>query len=220
MNLTNEEPDTSPGGTNWFESADSKKIGAVSYVHAQWNIPSAPKSRRGQRVYFFPGLVNSKLQATTILQPVLGWNQADSNIEGWSLASWNCCKKGKVHHSKFIPAPGSMVSGDIIGLDCNNGVCSKWRIVSYDWASHRSTILNTTAFGLKMNWIFGGVLEAPGVRKCNQLPPDPVTFSDFIINDSDGRHVSTPSWNKTFWRHRPDCDFHISSSGDRVTLHY
>lgn len=221
LDSTDEEPrPTTPGGSGWFESGDSTDIGAVSYMHAEWNIPKAPASHRKQTVYFFPGLENSKSRKTTILQPVLAWNQGGSDIAGWSLASWNCCKSGKVHHSKYIAGSGSMVSGDISGRSCQGGVCSKWQIVAYDWASGRSTIFNTTSFGLQMNWVFGGVLEAYHISQCSQLPSESVTFSGFFINNTNGAHISTPSWNKNLLRHSPTCGYKITLNGANLTLHY
>jgi hypothetical protein len=217
---TSSGPDArKPTISGWVESANSTAIGPASYLHAQWNIPPAPASHAGQTIYFFPGLETASSSSTTILQPVLGWN-AGGGIAGWSLASWNCCKSGTTQHSGFIPAPGSTVSGDIGGTSCTNGVCSHWQVVSYDWSSQRSTTLNTSAFGLQMNWLFGGVLEAYGVSACNELPSSTVTFSAFYVNNANGTHVATPAWRHDVGSPSPSCGYNITQSGSNVILHY
>jgi hypothetical protein len=210
---------TKPAFSGWIESANSTAVGPASYLHAQWNIPAAPATKTNQTVYFFPGLEHAG-GTTTILQPVLGWN-AGGGIAGWSLASWNCCKDGTTQHSGFIPAPGSTVSGDVGGTNCNSaGVCSKWQVVSYDWSSQRSTTLNTSAFGLTMNWIFGGVLEAYNIGSCSQLPGGTVTFSAFHVNNANGTHVATPAWHHDVGSVSPACGYSITQSGSNVILHY
>jgi hypothetical protein len=97
-----------PALSGWIEDAYATSLGAVKYIHAQWNVPLAPATRFGQTDYYFTGLVNLQ-RDKSILQPVLGWNQL--GVAGWSLASWNCCVSGTTTHSGAIAAtPGGIVS--------------------------------------------------------------------------------------------------------------
>lgn len=153
---------------------------------------------------------------------MLGWNQ-DGGPSGWSLASWNCCVSGTTYHSSFIAAPGSTVSGDIGGTGCaSSGVCSSWQIVSYDYSSEQSTTLNTSAYGVAMNWVFGGALEAYDISACSQLPGGTVTFSDFYIDVApSGAHVATPAWTSSYWGASPSCGYSLSyDSAHDATYHY
>jgi hypothetical protein len=92
--------------------------------------------------------------------------------------------------------------------------------VSYDWSSQRSVTLNTTAFGNKMDWVFGGAMEAYNATSCSQLPGGTVTFSDFHINNAAGTHVATPTWQLDVSGGTPNCGYSITRSGSNVVFHY
>lgn len=215
-------PAFNPTVSGWVESG-SAALGAMSYLHAQWNVPAAPTNQGSQTVYFFPGFENLSGSTIIIMQPVLAWNQGGSGIAGWSGASWNCCSVGNVYHSAYISVTGSTISGDVGGSGCSTstGVCSNWQIVTYDWGSGASTTLNTNSGGRVMNWTFGGVLEAYGVSSCNQFPGTSVTFSAFYLNDITGAHIATPSWthNTASGGTSPWCSYSVSGSTN-VTLGY
>lgn len=196
-------------------------LGAMSYSHAQWNVPAAPTNQGSQTVYFFPGFENLS-GSTIIMQPVLAWNQGGSGIAGWSGASWNA-SLGNSYHSAYIPVTGSTISGDVGGSGCSTstGVCSNWQIVTYDWGSGASTTLNTNSGGRVMNWTFGGALEAYSVNSCDQFPGTSVTFSAFYLDDITGAHIATPSWthNTAPSGTSPWCSYSMSG-GTNVTLGY
>lgn len=213
---------TQPTINGWVEDANTTSLGAMSYSHAQWNVPAAPSDRSSQTVYYFPGFEN--LSGTTmIMQPVLGWN-AGGGIAGWSGASWNCCAVGNVYHSGFIQVTGSTVSGDVGGTGCNTstGVCSNWSIVTYDWGSEASTTFNTNSAGNPMNWTFGGVLEAYGVSSCSEFPGTSVTYTSFYFDNITGAHVADPSWSHGTPGSgtSPSCGYSIGGSNSSVALHY
>jgi hypothetical protein len=213
---------TVPTINGWVESANTHSLGAMSYIHAEWNIPAAPATRTTQTVYFFPGFEHYG-GTTTIMQPVLAWNQGGSGIAGWSAASWNCCHSGSTFHSAYIPAPGSMMSGDVSGNGCNTstGVCSSWAITTYIWSSQRSTTLNTSPFGLSMNWVFGGALEVYSVSTCGQLPGGNVKFRAFYMEDV-RNVIKTPTWTRApASGFTPACAWGVTIGSDRsVTLDY
>lgn len=207
----------------WVENANTHSLGSMSYLHAEWNIPAAPATKTPQTVYFFPGFEHYG-GTTTIMQPVLAWNQGGSGYTGWSAASWNCCHSGSTYHSAFIPVTGTTMSGDVSGNGCSTstGICSSWSITTYIWSSGRSTTLNTSPFGLSMNWVFGGVLEAPGVSTCAQFPGGNVKFRAFYMEDV-GNNIKTPSWSRALVAAgtTPACAYGVTVGSDRsVTLDY
>ena len=208
-----------PSISGWVENGSTHALGSMSYLHAQWNIPSAPSKKTGQVVYFFPGLEDID-NVVTIMQPVLGWNQ---NGSGWTAASWNCCHAGNTYHSAFIPVTGSTMSGDVSGNGCSTstGVCSSWAITTYIWSSERSTTLNTSAFGQHMNWVFGGVLEVYTVTSCSQLPGGSVKNSAFYLEDV-ANVRKYPSWSKAVTSGlSPACGYGVTIGSDRsVTVKY
>jgi hypothetical protein len=213
---------TVPTINGWVESANTHSLGAMSYIHVEWNIPAAPGTRTSQTVYFFPGFEHYG-GTTTIMQPVLAWNQGGSGIAGWSAASWNCCHSGSTFHSGYIPASGSTMSGDVSGNGCNTstGVCSTWAITTYIWSTQRSTTLNTSAFGLSMNWVFGGALEVYSVSSCGQLPGGSVKFRAFYMEDV-RNFIKNPSWTRAPASGlTPACAWGVTvASDDSITLNY
>jgi hypothetical protein len=213
---------TLPTINGWVENANTHSLGAMSYIHAEWNIPAAPATRTSQTVYFFPGFEHYG-GTTTIMQPVLAWHQGGSGIAGWSAASWNCCHSGSTFHSAYIPASGTTMSGDVSGNGCNTstGVCSSWAITTYIWSSQRSTTLNTSAFGLSMNWVFGGALEVYSVTSCSQLPGGYVKFRAFYMEDV-RNFIKNPSWTRAPASGKtPACAWGVTiGSDDSVRLDY
>ncbi|MCL2483618.1 MAG: hypothetical protein FWF43_09455 [Propionibacteriaceae bacterium] len=219
-----EEPKVAPTISGWIESANTSSLGAMSYMHAEWNVPTAPAATVSQTVYFFPGFENLS-GGTIIMQPVLGWHDTNfPSIPGWSAASWNCCSVGNVYHSDAFAVTGSTVSGDVSSNGCSTatGVCSTWAITTYDWGSQRSTTFNTTSGGRAMNWVFGGALEVWNLSACNQLPGGSVTFKNFYFEDV-GDYIKTPSWSISppSSSLSPACGYSASvGSGNSVVLNY
>lgn len=213
---------TLPTINGWVENANTASLGAMSYIHAEWNIPAAPATTTPQTDYFFPGFEHYG-GATTIMQPVLAWNQGGSGYSGWSAASWNCCESGSTYHSAYIPVSGSTMSGDVSGNGCDTstGVCSSWTITTYVWSTGRSTTLNTSAFGRSMNWVFGGVLEAYSVSSCSQFPGGYVKFGNFYMEDV-GNYIKYPSWSVSPASGlSPSCAYGVTIGSDRsVRLDY
>lgn len=211
---------STPTTNGWIEYVDSTALGALSFVHAQWTVPPNPPSNTGQIVYFFPGLENLTTGAT-ILQPVLGWNQAEGP-SGWSLASWNCCATGTTWHSTYLAtSPGTTVTGDMTGTNCNSsGVCTNWTITSSNPNGQGVTLTTTTSDA--MNWLFGGALEAYSIDTCNELPdslsPPSTTFSGFGFRTASGTTVGTPTWNPHVMAQSPSCSYAVSAPSTSATL--
>jgi len=211
---------TVPTTNGWVEYTSSTALGAMSYVHAQWTVPAAPTSNSGQVIYFFPGTENAS-SATSIMQPVLGYNHAYGPAGVWSMASWNCCVTGTTWYSTpFISAtPGTTVSGDMQGTGCNaaTGVCPQWTIVSRNAAGSTTTLSTTTTQA--QNWLFGHVLEAYNIATCSQLPASsPSVASGFVLRNAAGTTVSPPAWANSLMTVSPSCNYAVSHTATTATL--
>ena len=204
--------DMTSTGSAWKTNANAK-VGNMSYLHAQWNVPPAPTSAAGQTIYFFPGFEDNP--GSVILQPVLAWTPSSN----WTLTNWNC--GSPCFHGPSIPVTGGTVSGDVSGTGCNTstGVCSSWTITALDWGTQRSTSLSTNVGNKPLNWTFGGVLEAYSVSNCSHLPGGSVTFSNLYFEDvRDVRKY--PNWQFVVNSNYPNCGFGASGNSSAVTLSY
>lgn len=216
-----------PTTSGWVEFGDSPTQSPVSYLSGVWGAPPDPTTTAdGQVVYFFPGIENSSGSPTIIMQPVLGWNQADSGISSWSMASWNCCSVGNVYHSSYIPVTeGDSLSGYVSGTGCSSStdLCSNWTIVSDDLTTNQSVTLNTTSGGLVMDWLFGGVLEAYYVSQCSDYPGTSAGFGRFQVDDINGNSVPPPTWQAVpaNFGITPSCNYNVTVPfNDDVILDY
>lgn len=66
---------------------------------------------------------------SSILQPVLQWNQHQ-----WTIASWNCCLNDITTESPVVNvSPGDLIYGSITST-CPAGTvsCAAWNILSLD----------------------------------------------------------------------------------------
>jgi hypothetical protein len=163
-------------------------------------------------VYLFTGLEESHDAATTILQPVLGWNAEFPGA--WGIASWNCCLNGTVTHGTPAPVnPGDHLFGYILSsYNCNgSSTCSTWYIGIIDEANGNESSLTTSNHGLTFNWVFGGVLDAYNVVQCADFPggEEISFFNQSVIND---KFVSiTPKWTVNNWYSElsltPQCNY-------------
>ena len=211
---------TPPQSDGWVTSARQQNQGSVSNLSASFTVPSAPTLPNGQVVYFFPGLEPLSTGGNTILQPVLGWNQAGA---GWSMSSWNCCVEGNVFNSGFTPvSAGDELNGSIDSFNCHpaTGVCDNWQVETSDPAINVSTDLQTTSYGAPLDWIFGGVLEQYGVTDCGQLPANGFEkFTNVTTKIIGTGQVSFPWLNTGDGNvYSPDCHYGITSTPSTVTL--
>lgn len=213
-----------PNTNGWIASASTSALGAMAYLHAQWNVPRAPSSyNKNATTYYFPGFENTAGARTIIMQPVLAYNDlGNGGASGWSMSSWNCCSVGNVYHSAYVPVTGTTVSGDVSGIGCSKttGVCSSWVITTYDWGSQRSTTFTTNSGGRVMNWVFGGAMESYGAATCAQLPRGAVTFKAFYIKDVHNVVHNSPTWSRRVSSGiSPACGYTATvGSGDSVVL--
>ena len=215
----------SPTINGWVEYASVTTRTSYGEIVANWVVPPAPTSVIGQVVYFFPGMEDIK-DVVSIIQPVLGWNMAYSDISTWSIASWNCCPSGITDYS----TPVAVNSGDVIQgtveSTCGAGTesCPTWNITTADVTSGKSTTLSkTSSEGQTFNWAFGGVLEAYEIVQCSEYPANSqLVFYNIALYDYDFNLISNPSWSMSYpvgkgW---PQCGYAGSVAATQVTLKY
>ena len=161
--------DCSPCVPTALHDGTTGGITATSFgaISALWSVPYAPTSNDGQTLFFFPGLEDINDAATTILQPVLGWN-ADF-ASAWGISSWNCCMSGTTYEA----TPQQVNSGDTIYgvVGCSSAEpCTTWYVSTYDQQNGKQSLLNTSSDGEVFNWAFAGVLEVYSIAQCTDFP--------------------------------------------------
>ncbi len=154
-------------------------------LSAQWSVPPAPAANDGQTLFFFPGLQDITAAATTILQPVLGWN-ADFK-SAWGIASWNCCVSGTVQESQAQ----QVSSGDTIHglIGCHTylgGACTSWDITTSDLQNGKSSqMLDTPSTSPIFNWAFAGAVEVYNIQQCTDFPANgAITFNNIQLTSN------------------------------------
>lgn len=185
----------------WIEYASITTTGAYGQIYGEWDVPPSPSTNDGQTVYLFNGLEDIN-DVVTIIQPVLGWN---SDYAGaWSIAAWNCCVNGNVNEATPAHAnPGDHLEGYVF-MNCAAGtrVCSSWDIVIVDAQNGSfSELLDTSNYGQKFNWAFGGVLEVYNIAQCSDYPPPDyaggIGFTNQSVLTAQFLTIANPAWSVT-----------------------
>jgi len=171
----------------WLDNAGYYPPGLVGSFVGNYLVPPSPVNAN-QVLFYFIGTENFQSGVgVSILQPVLTWG---NGINGWSMASWNCCPSGQSHESNPITGFGSgnTLFGQIINP--NNG---NWNVVS--GFGSQTTTLTVADAGRTFDWT-DVTLETYSVGACNQFPPGPMTFSGMVMNLQGGGQI-TPNWSPT-----------------------
>jgi len=187
LNNTNNGLNGGLPADGWLDNAGYYPPGRVSSFDGFYTVPGSPPTDGSQVLFYFIGAENFQSGVgVTILQPVLTWG---NGINGWSIASWNCCPSGQQHESSPVVGfgPGSRLYGAIgeAGAD--------WHVVS-KWGS-KQTVLTVAAAGRTFDWT-DVTLETYRVANCNEFARGPMTFDDMTMHIAGGRAV-TPSWTPT-----------------------
>lgn len=215
-------PNISPEVNGWIEVegiTTGSPTEAYGAMFATWTVPPQPSANDGQVLFFFPGFEDINDPQTSILQPVLQWNQGQ-----WSIASWNCCINGVVTNSPSVNvAPGDEIYGSITS-SCPPGTlsCATWNVLSLDMSTgESSTLADTPSDGQIFNWAFGGVLEPYYVISCDDYPSDRhITFESITVFDQNLHPVHTRftgSFNST---DTPQCNYGVKGTKSTVRLDY
>lgn len=92
-------------GDAWKAWAQFKMQGSssVTYLRNEWGVPSVPKIKEGQILYFWNGLEGGgDSGGNGVLQPVLQWTQAT----GWGIKSWYVGSGGTIN-TKLVATPAA-----------------------------------------------------------------------------------------------------------------
>jgi len=213
---------------DWIEAAQiSTETSTYGKIKANWTVPSTPMTNDGQTLFFFPGFMDID-DTELIIQPVLGWNDGQSGVGPWNIASWNCCPSGTANFSTPVTVNvGDQIQG-IIKSTCaaGNPSCSTWNITTKDLTTKRRTILkNSPSEGQTFNWAQSGVLEVYSIYTCSDFPPDgSITFSGVALFDYNFKKIKKPAWTPMYWVQQgatdPWCNYLTTTAATTATLKY
>jgi hypothetical protein len=212
---------------DWIEAGQvSTSTSSYGKLVATWTVPATPASNDSQTLYFFPGfedITNTEL----IIQPVLGWNDGQSKVGPWNIASWNCCPSGVTNYSTPVTVNvGDTILGTIKGAcKAGNQSCSKWDITTKDVTTGKKTTLsNTPSEGQTFNWAQSGVLEVYNITQCSDFPKGTTEFSKVALYDYNFKEIKSPGWAPMYWVTKgsttPWCSYAVKTTATSATLTY
>ncbi len=213
---------------DWIE-AGQISTNSTSYgkIQAVWTVPQTPTTNDGQTLFFFPGFEDID-NVQLIIQPVLGWNDGQSHVGPWNIASWNCCPSGTANFSTPVTVNvGDEIQG-LIKSTCKAGnpSCNTWNITTKDVTTGKRTILkNTPSEGQTFTWAQSGVLEVYSISQCSDFPPDgSIEFSKLALFDYNFKKIKNPGWSPMYWVQQgstdPWCNYGTTTSATTAILSY
>jgi hypothetical protein len=211
----------------WVEYADFVSSVPIASLSAKFVVPELPTWQGTTPdgnypvVSYFPGLQPAPdTQNTTILQPVVGYDLTPGN-RGWTIVGADCCDLSNWASENIAVSPGDELLFTVEGSKCNaEGVCGSWKVAVQDETIGKGTTFTTKQETKAFTWVFGGVIEAYGVTRCDQFPaPGSVRFTDIVVKDVNGKVVDTPFKGHTLsWNSNPACGYAQDTSSSAVTL--
>jgi len=156
---------------------------------ATYTVPGNPPSDSGQVLFYFIGMQDNAYSAVNILQPVLTWG---NGIQGWNLASWDCCPSNISVSSKSITGFGA---GDLINGVIQRQNADTWEVNAIIAKSGANTTLYPEVGTYLYDWA-DVTLEIYSVNQCTQFAKGAMTFSKLVLKDSQGATL-TPAWDFT-----------------------
>jgi len=169
----------------WLDNAGYYPPSQVDTFSGDYLVPPDPANDASQVLFYFIGTENfqSGIQVS-ILQPVLTWG---NGINGWNMASWNCCPQGQSHESASLQGIGA--GNSVTGLiDQSSG--NNWTITS-TW-NGQSVNLIIPAAQRDFDWI-DATLETYSVTNCNMFPDGPAVYTNMALTLAGGS-PNSPSW--------------------------
>jgi hypothetical protein len=213
---------------DWIEAGQvSTSSSSYGKITATWTVPMTPATNDGQTLFFFPGFMDIN-DVELIIQPVLGWNDGQSGVGPWNIASWNCCPSGTANYSTPVTVnTGDVIQGIIKGT-CKAGTqsCSTWNITTKDVTTGKQTVLKKTpSEGQTFNWAQSGVLEVYSISQCSDFPPDgSIKFSKVALFDYNYKTIKNPGWTPMYWVQQgvtdPWCNYGVTTTAKSATLTY
>jgi len=172
----------------WLDNAGYYPPGLVGNFQGNYLVPPNPGTDSSQVIFYFIGTENFQSGVgVSILQPVLTWG---NGIDGWSMASWNCCPSGQTHESSPITGFGA---GDTLFGQIQNDNSGNWNVISA--FGSQNTVLTVADAGRTFDWT-DVTLETYSVASCDEFPAGPMVFSSMSMTLQTGGDV-TPTWSPT-----------------------
>jgi len=171
----------------WYPPSSENNLNSFT---STYTVPGDPPSNSGQVLFYFIGMQNNAYpNAVNILQPVLTWG---NGINGWNLASWDCCPSNITVSSKSITGfgAGDLIDGTIVRVNSDT-----WKINSVIQKSGANTTLTAQVGTYLYDWA-DVTLEVYGVSECEQFAKGPMTFSKLVLKDQQGQTLN-PGWDFT-----------------------
>ena len=217
---------------SWIEAGQVVTSTTFNAITATWTVPATPTTNDGQTLFFFPSLTHHHLTPPNeepIIQPVLGYQDGQSGVGPWNIASWNCCPGGMTWNSQPVTvSPGDQILGTVQSA-CGNPTiqaCSKWNIITKDVTTNESTTLHVVYPSIyEFPWAQSGVLEVYNIAQCTDFPPDgSITFSNVALFDNLFRRIQNPGWASQLFvtqgQTTPWCNYGVSVTDTTATLTY
>jgi len=170
----------------WYPPTDENNLHDFTAVYT---VPGDPPTDSNQVLFYFIGMQNNAYPQVNILQPVLTWG---NGIDGWNLASWDCCPKNITVQSKSITG---FLAGDKIDGYINRVSDDTWRINSVIEKSGANTTLTAQVGTYLYDWA-DVTLEVYSVSSCPEFAKGSMTFSNLALKDAQGDTL-TPKWTFT-----------------------
>jgi len=170
----------------WYPPSGENNLNSFT---ATYTVPGNPPSDSGQVLFYFIGMQDNAYSAVNILQPVLTWG---NGIQGWNLASWDCCPSNISVASKSITGFGA---GDQIYGTIQRMNSDTWEVNSVIAKSGANTTLYPQVGTYLYDWA-DVTLEVYSVSECTQFAKGPMTFSKLVLKDAQGQSLS-PQWDFT-----------------------
>jgi len=170
----------------WYPPSSEANLNDFTSVYT---VPGDPPTNSNQVLFYFIGMQDNAYSAVNILQPVLTWG---NGINGWNLASWDCCPKNITVQSKSITGFGA---GDFIDGYIDRADSDTWRINAVIEKTGANTTLNAQVGPYLYNWA-DVTLEVYSVLTCPEFAKGPMTFTKLVLKDVQGATL-VPQWTFT-----------------------
>jgi len=155
-----------------------------------YTVPGDPPQNSGQVLFFFIGFQNNDDGNLNILQPVLTWG---NGLNGWSVASWDCCPSNITVQSPSIQGFGSgaQIKG-IIQRDSSDS----WTVDSIVGPTGQHTTLYPEPGPWRYDWA-DVTQEVYYVNNCDQFAKGQMVFDALTLTDGNTGNGITANWGAT-----------------------
>jgi len=179
------------GGDGWLDNAayysPSDSYGSFT---STYTVPGDPSQNTGQVLFFFIGFQNNDDGNLNILQPVLTWG---NGLNGWSVASWDCCPSNITVQSPSLQGFGA---GDQIKGIIQRDSSDQWTVDSIVGPTGQHATLYPQPGPWQYDWA-DVTQEVYSVTNCDQFAKGQVVFDALTLTDGYTGAGITAQWGAT-----------------------